>query len=998
MHDSYFDYLIEDISLFSPDKIIKSLTRRFRGYPFDKESKGIIFEATEKKYLLDQYKLKQKKLIKEEKRIPRIFKTGNLTQLIIETTGSFCTVVFIISFLITTAFLFNIVNNIDFNSLKLLFFFVNLMGGTFTGSCLLFIFLENIKIKNKFYIITLVLSVIFFLITLIWTLITFPGKSSWIYSPALYFAVFSFSTPFFAIISSILAFCFIKVILYVSQGIEKNNYIKKIRKEKEETDKKIKSLEEDILRKQKKLLNEENIELIMELSRNYRHIFFHFKMSDNEIIQANQAIAIGEYIKGLEVLKKHLGQDIQKYPAYHFWQGTRLTEEHKFEEACKHFNTCIKMLSPLEDLALSLCFLYIKNNNTELAEELIKKEPLLSSDNAEKFFLKGLYLYLDKKPDQAALALQKSLSLKAGDNTTKIILLLTLLKIKNYEKMREILKEGLEPENLEEMFSALMEYNQKNYKKSIEGFNKILKSENNHIEALCFRELAKAQIKRPALFKRKNQAQKLISLLPEELEKGDLEYYSIARLYEIEGKDKESRKYLEKAYNLNPDHPDITVELADFYYNTSWDEPLKIEVMLKAIPVTGGKKRHLRKLFNQLLEEPEIDKEIFTLLEKQYFKNINYDPLMVKILARGYLKKNTMNKYSTEIYLKALEINCLEDEDKRQAKKFIAWYDAETASIQASREELYKNLLQEYPEDERVLFLNCALPGSQQGFIEKNPECFKTILKKEYINSKFWETFKMERNYILQETIKYYYDNKIYNGENRILIEEYFDASPRDKTALMTFGEHSIKTGRHDKKSLEAYKEMHRENPEDTDILVSLGKAYLACNIINFDTITALEEIFIKELAWNEAIKVLTDYYIEKRKEGKLKKDFIVLFVWGKYTELKPGDYKVRFYIAEELLEREDYAQAAEKYEEIIALVPDNRDARYGLGECYSQMGRTEEAVEVFKTILKDRDDLETLNKLAEIYLNFYENEKEAIICYEKVSILDNQKDRKSVV
>ena len=210
--------------------------------------------------------------------------------------------------------------------------------------------------------------------------------------------------------------------------------------------------------------------------------------------------------------------------------------------------------------------------------------------------------------------------------------------------MRLILKNFSGQKNIKEMFLGLIEYNQKNYKKAIEYFDIILKKAGTHTEALCFRELAKGQIKRHPLFKRKNMAQKLISLLPDDMEKEEIKAYSIAKLYQLEGKNREALSYYEEAYRLDPEHPEITAELGKFYFKTPYDDPLRIEVMLKAIPIMGGKKRFLRKLFTHLLEETEVPQKIFSLLEKQYFKNINYDPLMVKILAKSYLNKNVMNK------------------------------------------------------------------------------------------------------------------------------------------------------------------------------------------------------------------------------------------------------------------------------------------------------------------------------------------------------------------
>ena len=132
------------------------------------------------------------------------------------------------------------------------------------------------------------------------------------------------------------------------------------------------------------------------------------------------------------------------------------------------------------------------------------------------------------------------------------------------------------------------------------------------------------------------------------------------------------------------------------------------------------------------------------------------------------------------MYLKALDLNSLEGEEKNLARKMIVWYDAETGSIHNKRQELYKNLLKEYPHDERIIFLNCSLLSKEKNFIEKNPQVFREILKSEYLNSKFWKIFNLEREEIIEKIVKYYYKEKIYIEENKELIEEYFDSSPRD--------------------------------------------------------------------------------------------------------------------------------------------------------------------------------------------------------------------------
>ena len=148
MYDSYFDYLIDDLSFFSRERLLMSLRRSFRGYPFDESSKKIISEVTEKKYLAEQWKIKLKNLEKDLEKIPTDFKTGPMTQSVVESTGSVCLIVFILTFLITSSFLFNIVTGIYFNSaIKFILFIINILSGTASGIYILAFFYK--KSENK---------------------------------------------------------------------------------------------------------------------------------------------------------------------------------------------------------------------------------------------------------------------------------------------------------------------------------------------------------------------------------------------------------------------------------------------------------------------------------------------------------------------------------------------------------------------------------------------------------------------------------------------------------------------------------------------------------------------------------------------------------------------------------------------------------------------------------------------------------------------------------
>jgi len=168
----------------------------------------------------------------------------------------------------------------------------------------------------------------------------------------------------------------------------------------------------------------------------------------------------------------------------------------------------------------------------------------------------------------------------------------------------------------------------------------------------------------------------------------------------------------------------------------------------------------------------------------------------------------------------------------------------------------------------------------------------------------------------------------------------------------------------------------------------------VACNEIHADTINVLEQIFTKGLFWDEAIKVMTDYYLKKMEDGNLVKNIIVLSVWGHYTKIVPKDYKVRFYIAEEFFAQKEYVHACEEYEEVVSVCPSHRDALFHLGECYIEMGKIEKSIEIFKKILNiKRDDMAVLEKLGNLYLHVCKNDEEAILYYEKA----HEGDRKNI-
>ena len=59
---------------------------------------------------------------------------------------------------------------------------------------------------------------------------------------------------------------------------------------------------------------------------------------------------------------------------------------------------------------------------------------------------------------------------------------------------------------------------------------------------------------------------------------------------------------------------------------------------------------------------------------------------------------------------------------------------------------------------------------------------------------------------------------------------------------------------------------------------------------------------------------------------------------------------------ADQLMERGEYAKAAEKYQEAVALEPDDMALRFALGSAYSHLGRRAEAAEQFQWAVKRGD------------------------------------------
>ena len=72
---------------------------------------------------------------------------------------------------------------------------------------------------------------------------------------------------------------------------------------------------------------------------------------------------------------------------------------------------------------------------------------------------------------------------------------------------------------------------------------------------------------------------------------------------------------------------------------------------------------------------------------------------------------------------------------------------------------------------------------------------------------------------------------------------------------------------------------------------------------------------------------------------------------------------------ADQLMERGEYGKAAGKYQDAVALAPNDMSLRYALGTAYSQLGRRAEAAEQFQWVVKRGDPTEDYHRGARQWL-----------------------------
>jgi tetratricopeptide (TPR) repeat protein len=72
---------------------------------------------------------------------------------------------------------------------------------------------------------------------------------------------------------------------------------------------------------------------------------------------------------------------------------------------------------------------------------------------------------------------------------------------------------------------------------------------------------------------------------------------------------------------------------------------------------------------------------------------------------------------------------------------------------------------------------------------------------------------------------------------------------------------------------------------------------------------------------------------------------------------------------ADQLMERAEYGKAADRYQDAVALAPEDMSLRYALGTAYSLLGRRAEAAEQFQWVVKRGDPTEDYHRAARKWL-----------------------------
>src|SRR5438552_2513117 len=72
---------------------------------------------------------------------------------------------------------------------------------------------------------------------------------------------------------------------------------------------------------------------------------------------------------------------------------------------------------------------------------------------------------------------------------------------------------------------------------------------------------------------------------------------------------------------------------------------------------------------------------------------------------------------------------------------------------------------------------------------------------------------------------------------------------------------------------------------------------------------------------------------------------------------------------ADQLMERGEYGKAADRYQDAVALAPEDMSLRYALGTAYSLLGRRAEAAEQFQWVVKRGDATEDYHRAARKWL-----------------------------
>jgi tetratricopeptide (TPR) repeat protein len=224
-----------------------------------------------------------------------------------------------------------------------------------------------------------------------------------------------------------------------------------------------------------------------------------------------------------------------------------------------------------------------------------------------------------------------------------------------------------------------------------------------------------------------------------------------------------------------------------------------------------------------------------------------------------------------------------------------------------------------------------------------------------------WTVFEMMRYYALKGKI---------NAANYIrkFREEIFDK----KECVYNLFYQSVKPyyflansyrekGRY-KKAIECYEEIIRNNPDDTDVLISLGDVYITIGRYT-KAIEVLEKAFqVKPNSINVCFRLADTY-------GRLGDSDRAAEYYQKCLYLFPNSAKACKNLGYIYADKGNYDKAIEFFQKFIQLNPNNGNVYRSLGHIYNEKGDYDKAIELFqKSIQLNPSNADAYCSLGYIY------------------------------